>query len=162
MSQLDNNCVLGMMTQNMMWERLIKLWHFYVYIYTCIFNTQTKEDILPHENWGLALLFPPREVPLNLLSIPCLGKEKACVLPVCSVHQTPANTQDGLPDKSPRLRSHSNTATSCLIVNAQTRQTRRLTAIQANLGHHDGKGAEGKHYDPSSFETTWQLIDEHP
>lgn len=50
MSQLDNNCVLGMMTQNMMWERLIKQWHFYVYIYACIFNTQTKEDILQYEN----------------------------------------------------------------------------------------------------------------
>lgn len=68
-----------MITQNMMWERLMKLGHFYVYIYMCIFNTQTKEDILPRENQNEA--FPPRGVPLNLLSTPCLEKESVC--PAC-------------------------------------------------------------------------------
>lgn len=160
MSQLNNNHVLGMMTENMMWERLIELWYF---IYMCIFNTQTKEDVLPPENQTEAFLYffhLGKSHSICEAYLDC--KRKLCVLPVCPVHQTPDNTRDGLPDKTPTLCSHSNRATSCLIVNAQTRQTRRLMVIQANLGHHDGKGAEGKHYDPSSFETTWQLTDEHP
>lgn len=44
MSQLKNNCVLGKLSRNVMWERLIKMWY--------IFNryTQTEEDILPQKN----------------------------------------------------------------------------------------------------------------
>lgn len=142
-----------MMTQNTMWERLIKLWHFYVCIYMFIFNTQTKEDVLPHMRIKLrpSPTFYTEGSPTQFAQHTLPGEGK-CVLPVCPLHQSPDNTREGLPDKTSTLCSHSNT--SCLIVNAQTRQTRRLMAIQANLGHHDGKGAEGKHYDPRSFETT--------
>lgn len=82
----------------------------------------------------------------------------------CSGHRSfcPCKMLKRSPQQVPMLCSWSSTTPSQLIVNAQTRQTGRRMVSQANLGHHDGKGTERKHYGQSSFETTWQLTDEHP
>lgn len=96
MSQLKNNCVSGKLPQNMMRARLIKIWY--------IFNqyTQTEEDILPQKKQVPALLYfvsPREEVPLNLLSLPCVKKHTSSCPNL--LHQSHDNTLDAPPTTLP-------------------------------------------------------------